>query len=32
MKEENHGLIKHAVAEKEAKGGKLRYLLRQALR
>lgn len=31
MKEQNHGLIKGVVAEKEAKGGKLWYLLRQAL-
>lgn len=29
MKEKS--LIKHVVAEKDAKGGKLRYLLRQAL-
>lgn len=31
MKEKNHGLIKHAVVETQ-RGGKLWYLLRQALR
>lgn len=31
MKGKSHSLIKHVVAEKDAKGGKLRYLFRQAL-